>query len=92
MPQIFKSGKYCIYFWSNENDPLEPVHIHIIEGQPRANATKVWITQTGRTILCNNNSQIPPYELRKLLKIIEANSDMILKSWYSCFGEIGYYC
>lgn len=26
MPQIFKIGPYIIYFWSNENDPLEPVH------------------------------------------------------------------
>ena len=33
MPQIFKYGKYRVYFWVNENDPLEPVHVHVIEGQ-----------------------------------------------------------
>ena len=25
MPQIFRIGAYWVYFWSNENRPLEPV-------------------------------------------------------------------
>ncbi|MCI9560316.1 DUF4160 domain-containing protein [Clostridiaceae bacterium] len=29
MPQIFRIGSYIIYFWSNENTPLEPEHVHI---------------------------------------------------------------
>ena len=41
MPQIFKIGKYIIYFWSNEGNPREPVHIHIAEEFPQENATKV---------------------------------------------------
>lgn len=92
MPQVFKIGRYRVYFWSNENDPLEPIHVHIIEGSPRSNATKIWITQAGHAILCNNASRIPPQELRRLIKIIEANSDIIIEKWISCFGEIYYYC
>lgn len=34
MPQILRIGPYSIYFWSNENEPLEPVHVHISEGLP----------------------------------------------------------
>lgn len=47
MPQIFRIGSYIIYFWSNENDPLEPVHVHIAEGRASANATKIneWYAQ-----------------------------------------------
>ena len=26
MPQIFRIGSYIVYFWSNENNPLEPIH------------------------------------------------------------------
>lgn len=37
MPQIFKVGNYIIYFWSNENDPLEPIHVHVSEGVPQEN-------------------------------------------------------
>lgn len=33
MPQIFRIGSYIVYFWSNENDPLESVHVHIAEGR-----------------------------------------------------------
>jgi len=25
MPQVFKIGAYWVYFWSNENIPLEPI-------------------------------------------------------------------
>lgn len=44
MPQLFRIGSYVIYFWINENDPLEPVHVHIAKIRPSANATKYWPT------------------------------------------------
>lgn len=92
MPQIFRIGSYIVYFWSNENDPLEPVHVHIAEGRASANATKVWLTSSGKTLLCNNNSQIAKRELRKIMGIIEANSREIMDKWYSQFGELRFYC
>ena len=48
MPQVFKVGAYWIYFWANEGKPLEPIHVHIAEGRPHQNATKVWITSAGK--------------------------------------------
>ena len=27
MPQVFKVGAYLVYFWSDQNDPLEPIHV-----------------------------------------------------------------
>ncbi len=44
MPQIFRMGEYWIYFWTNENKPIEPIHVHIAKGRPAENATKVWTT------------------------------------------------
>ena len=41
MPQVLRIGPYTIYFWSNESDPLEPIHVHIAEGNPSMNATKI---------------------------------------------------
>ena len=92
MPQIFRVGSYIVYFWSNENNPLEPVHVHIAEGRASANSTKVWLTSSGKTLLCNNNSQIAKRELRKIMRIIEANSKEIMDKWYSQFGELRFYC
>lgn len=43
MPQVFRFGPYWVYFWTNENKPLEPIHVHVSEGHPSANATKVWV-------------------------------------------------
>lgn len=92
MPQIFRIGPYIIYFWSNENNPLEPVHVHIAEGKAIANATKIWITSSGKALLCNNNSRIPQRILNNMVRYIEANSRMITGKWYAQFGEISYYC
>ena len=92
MPQLLKVGPYIIYFWSNESEPLEPVHVHISEGKATSDATKIWITSSGKALLCNNRSRIPDRVLRKLLRLVEANSLEFVHAWQNHFGEISYYC
>ncbi len=92
MPQLLRIGPYILYFWSNESEPLEPVHVHIAEGKAAANATKIWITSSGKALLCNNNSRIPERILSKMLRVVEANSAEFTKAWKDHFGEISYYC
>ena len=36
MPQVFRIGSYWVYFWANENKPLEPIHVHASKGKPSA--------------------------------------------------------
>ena len=48
MPQILRIGPYIVYFWSNEGEPLEPVHVHIAEGKATQNSTKLWVTKSGK--------------------------------------------
>ena len=91
MPQIFRVGPYTIFFWANENDPLEPIHVHVAE-KPNQNATKIWITSTGKCYLCHNKSRIPERILRDLMRIIEARSAEIIQKCTSFFGEVTYYC
>lgn len=92
MPQIFKMGEYWIYFWTNESKPLEPIHVHIAKGSPTANSTKIWITSTGKCLLCNNNSRIPSRTLRNIMRMIEARSEDVISKWMDYFGEIHYFC
>ena len=104
MPQIFRIGPYIVYFWSNEegepihvrvskgNEPLEPVHVHIAEGRATSNATKVWITSTGKALLSHNSSKISAQILNSMIRVIEANSEEIIEKWLSHFGEIRYFC
>jgi hypothetical protein len=92
MPQVIKVGAYVVFFWLDESRPIEPVHVHVAEGVPRANATKIWLTQSGKTILATRHTEIAAVELRKLLRIIEANADLIREKWLEYFGEIRYFC
>ena len=78
MPQLYRIGSYIIFFWSNENMPLEPIHVHISEGKASANATKIWITSTGKAILSHNSSNIKMQEIEE--------------QWIEHFGEIRYFC
>lgn len=41
MTQIFRIGPHSVYFWSNENDPLELIYVHIAEGKATANTIKI---------------------------------------------------
>ena len=92
MPQVFKIGSYWVYFWTNENKPLEPVHVHVSEGKPVQNSTKVWITAAGKTLLANNNSNIPERTLRNIMRILESRSSEIIDKWIQYFGTCSYYC
>lgn len=90
MPQVFRVGSYWIYFWTNENDPIEPVHVHISKGKPTKKGTKVWITSAGKCYLANNNSKIPDNVLRNIMRVIEARSDEVIKKWKDYFGKVDY--
>ena len=92
MTQIFRIGSYWVYFWPNENDPLEPVHVHVSEGRPIADGTKIWITSAGKCLVANNNSHISEKILRNIVRIIEARSEEIIKKWEDFFGKSEFYC
>lgn len=91
MPQVFKVGGYTVYFWTNEGNPLEPVHVHVGE-KPRQNGTKLWLTKSGKCMIANNNSKIPDHTLNNIVRVIEKRIDVIIKAWINKFGEISYYC
>lgn len=93
MPQLLRFGPYRIYFWSNEGLPLEPIHVHVSNGVPNADATKIWITQNKRALLADpNDKRISAKILNRLVEMIEAQSDDIIGAWIERFDEISYYC
>lgn len=51
MPQLFRIGSYIIYYWVNEGVPLEPVHVHVSDGKPSENGTKIWITKNKKALV-----------------------------------------
>lgn len=86
MPRCFTVYGYIVFFWSNENESLEPVHVHVAKRISK-NSTKIWILSDGSAQLEEDSSRIPSNDLRRVMRVIEAYSDMIVAKWESYFGE-----
>lgn len=81
MPQITKLLGYLIFFWSNENN--ESIHVHVCEGVPGENATKIWLEDEPR--LEHNKSQIPSKDLNRIMKWLTANRNFVERKWNEHF-------
>ena len=92
MPQVFKVGGFIVYFWVNEGVPLDPIHVHVAEGVPFENGTKIWLTKAGKTLLCHNKSQVPENKLKTICELIESRFFEISSKWQERFNTISYYC
>ena len=77
MPQIFSIGSYVVYFWSDEGEPKEPVHVH---------------TKSMHCIVAHNKSKIPMHILNDIMSVIEVRAMYICSEWKKHFEEISYYC
>lgn len=66
--------------------------MHIAEGTPVQNGTKVWITRKGNCLVENNVARIPDRKLQIIIDVIEARHGEIEALRLKKFGEITYYC
>lgn len=89
MPKIFEVSGYKVYFWTNESNPLEPIHVHISK-HPHENSTKVWILSDGSCEVENNNDKIPTHTLNDIVEIIEYSHEIIEKDWEKVFGKVSF--
>ncbi len=77
---------YNIYFWSNEGNPLEPVHVHVGKTQSE-NSTKIWILSNGELEIAHISNDMNKNELNKLMKSIKIYSDELVAAWEKYFGK-----
>ena len=88
MPLVLRIDRYCVFFWANEGEPLEPVHVHVSEGHPVPHATKIWLLASGHCRLCSNGSRIPEPALRNIMRVLEAYHEEIVEKLVVCFRSI----
>ncbi len=81
MPTVFRYRGYRFFFYSNEGDPLEPLHIHVIKGE---NIAKFWVEPN---IAVAQNYGMNPAELTKLGKIINERKELIREFWNEHFNH-----
>jgi hypothetical protein len=81
MPEVFRAGALKFYFYSNEGDPREPIHVHV--RGPGANA-KIWIEPA---IGIDNSEGFNRRELSAIIRLVIKNHSRIKKAWYEHFGN-----
>ena len=79
MPVIFRHRGYRFFFYSNEGDPLEPLHVHVRKGEAEA---KIWLEPT---VGVAESFGITGAELGDLLRVAAAHKDLIRRCWHDHF-------
>ncbi|SHG90662.1 DUF4160 domain-containing protein [Marivita hallyeonensis] len=80
MPTVFRQQGYRFFFYSNEGDPREPIHIHVTGGGGEA---KIWLhpVKTARYHGFDFRT------LRTLMRIVEDKAERIEEAWNEHFGD-----
>lgn len=79
MPKIFEWKGYKFFFYSNEGDPLESVHVHVRKGE---NIAKYWIAPE---ISLASSWGMSSQELNMLENIVKEHKTKILEKWNEYF-------
>ena len=80
MPAVLKYKGYRFFFYSNEGNPREPLHIHVRKGSALA---KIWLAHNPYVA---ESYGFGAYELNELLQIAMKNKRMIARYWNDHFS------
>jgi hypothetical protein len=81
MPVALRSEGYRFFFYSNEGDPREPMHVHVRKAEKVA---KFWLEPS---ILLVESYAMTSAELKKIERIIDENQALIKRCWHEHFGD-----
>ncbi len=80
MATVLRIGSYRFFFYANEND--EPQHIHV---QRERMLAKFWLVP----VSLGRSSGFSAQELNKLLGMVEANQQTLVEAWNGFFSAQG---
>ncbi len=81
MPVVFRHKGFRFLFYSNEGDPREPAHVHVVKDGFDA---KFWL-RPEVTLVYNDGYNARA--LRELMLLIEQRRGEIERAWNEFFGE-----
>ena len=80
MPVVFRHRGYRFFFYSNEGQPREALHIHVRRGDAVA---KFWLAPYPEVAEAHG---MTPQELRELLELAVDHAAEIERYWNEHFG------
>lgn len=80
MPTIFRFDGFRFFFYSNEGDPREPVHVHVMGEGGEA---KFWLRPE---VTVARSAGLDARTLRRLAQVVEGRRDEIERAWDEHFG------
>jgi hypothetical protein len=78
MPTVPIAGPYRFYFYSG--DGREPPHIHVERENMNA---KIWLDP----VRLQHSGGFNRREINRILQVVEANRDYLLRGWNDFFGD-----
>ena len=79
MPTIFRHDGFRFFFYSNEGDPREPPHVHVIQGPHGA---KFWLHPE---VTLAQSSGLDARTLRRIAGIVADQRGDIERAWHDHF-------
>jgi len=80
MPAVFRERGFRFFFYSDEGDPREPIHIHVHKDGAEA---KFFLLPE---VTLAHNSGFNPRTLAWMLERVTARRGMIERAWHEHFG------
>ncbi len=80
MPVILRYKGYKLFFFSNEGNPREPLHVHVRKAEASA---KFWLEPQ---VALADSYGLSGQELRELAQVINDNRQLIERTWHEFFG------
>ena len=80
MPTVFRQDGFRFFFYSNEGDPREPVHVHVRKAGGEA---KLWLSPE---VSVAASVGFEARTLRRLAEIATARRTEIEEAWHDHFG------
>jgi len=79
MPTVLRHEGFRFFFYSNEGDPREPVHIHVMRDGAEA---KFWLDP----VSVARSAGFDARTLRQLAGLVAKHRDEIERAWHEHFG------
>jgi len=80
MPVIFRFKGFRFFFYSDEGDPREPLHVHVRKDDSKA---KFWVYP----VAVVDSRGFDARTLNELSKIVEHHAEQIERAWNEHFSQ-----